>query len=371
MVHVAMLTSQRDYYGGEVHLHDLACGLRDRGHRVSCLVRPGAALAVRLRQDGLVVHELSLGHWYQLRSTGRLRRRLRQLAPDILHTHLPRDYYLGAAASLGLVIGNVGTRHQLLPISLAWLKRPFLGRFRAMIAVSDAVGGGLTASHWPGGRIVTVPNGVPVPTTATPAADARRVLGLAPGAGPYVGCLGRLCPTKGLDTLLRAASLLRDRQPGLTVVLVGDDPTQGNYEQQLRSLASRLGVRTRFCGYHADAARYLRAFDVLAVPSRAEPFGLVTVEALARGVPVIATRAGGSAEIIRDGVDGLLVPPGDPVALAMAIDRLLADHELHAACAAAGPRRVAAAFTIEGQVAATERVYEAVIAGMRPTGGKD
>lgn len=362
-MHVALLSSQRGYYGGEVHLRDLALGLQDRGHQVSCLVRPGSALAGRLRVDGLSVHELALGHWYQWRSTRRLRQHLRQLAPDILHTHLPRDYYLGATASLGLPIANVGTRHQLRPIALAWLKSPFLGRFRAMIAVSDAVRDALAASRWPRDRLVAVPNGVEVPATVMPAAEACRALGLAPAGGPYIGSLGRLCPTKGLDTLLRAASLLPGGRPRVTVVFVGDDPARGTYEQELRSLALRLDVGVRFCGYHADAARYLRAFEVLAVPSRAEPFGLVTAEALARGVPVVATRAGGSAEIIRDGVDGLLVAPDDPEELAVALGRLLADRELHAACAVAGPQRVAAAFTIERQVAATERVYEAVHAG--------
>lgn len=365
-----MLSSQRDYYGGEAHLRDLACGLTARGHRVSCLVRPGSALAVRLRADGLAVHELPLGHWCQLRSTWRLRQRLRRLAPEILHTHLPRDYYLGATASLGLPVANVGTRHQLHSIALPWLKGPFLDRFHAMIAVSAAVHDGLTAGGWPRDRLVTVPNGVRIPTSVMPAAEAWRALGLSPDLGPYVGCLGRLCPSKGHDTLLRAASLLQGRRRRLTVVFVGDDPAQGTYEQRLRSLATRLGVRVRFCGYHADAARYLPAFELLAVPSRAEPFGLVTAEALARGVPVIATHTGGSAEIIRDGVEGLLVAPDDPEALAVALERLLADRELHDLCAAAGPRRVADAFTIERQVAATERVYEAVIAGRSPAAGR-
>lgn len=361
-----MLSSQREYYGGEVHLRDLARGLVARGHRVSCLVRPGTALASRLRADALTVHELPLGHWYQLNWTGGLRRRLRDLAPDLLHTHLPRDYYLGATASLGLPIHNVGTRHQLHPIALSWLKAPFLRRFAAMIAVSDAVRVGLAASGWPADRLVTVPNGVSLSGLEVRPAEARLALGLAPEGGHHVGAMGRLCPTKGLDVLVHAAAVLQARWRDLTLIFVGDDPTGGAYEQQLADLASALGVRARFCGYHADAARFMRAFDVLAVPSRAEPFGLVTAEALARGVPVVATRAGGSGEIIRDGVDGLLVPPADPQALAAALERLLADPALHARCAAAGPQRVASAFSIERQVVDTERVYRSVMAGRRP-----
>ncbi len=362
-MHVALLSSQRAYYGGEVHLRDLACGLSARGHRVSCLVRPGSALANQLQDDGLAVHILSLGHWYELASMLALRRRLRLLAPDILHTHSPRDYYLGASSSLGLAPANVGTRHQLLPINVPRLKRPFLGRFRAMIAVSGAVREGLIASGWPADRLVIVPNGVRPPGPVEPAEALRRELGLAPCDGPFIGFVGRLCPSKGLDTLLWAVSLLRGRWPQLSLVLVGGDPRQGAYQQQLSDLATQLKVRAHFCGYLPHAARLLPAFDLLAVPSQAEPFGLVTLEALARGVPVVATRSGGSREIIRDGEDGLLVPPGDPEALAAAMHLLLIDGPLHAACAASGPVRVASAFTLDRQVAATERVYGLVLSG--------
>ena len=95
-----------------------------------------------------------------------------------------------------------------------------------------------------------------------------------------------------------------------------------------------------FHGYQVEAARFSRAFDVQAVPSAAEPFGLVTLEAMIRRVPVVATVSGGSREIIRDGVDGLLVTPGDPRALAAALAAILADTALAGRLAEAGRRRV-------------------------------
>ncbi len=359
---IAMFSSQMAYYGGEVHLRDLAHGLRERGHEVVGFVRPGSALERRLQTDGHTVHALPLVDWYEPLGMVRLARRLRRLQPDILHTHNPRDYYVAAAATLGTGIRNVGTRHQLRPITWPGLKRPFLDRFSAMIAVSEAVRDGLLASGLPARRLVTVPNGIGTPGAGPPVAELRRELGLPTASGPVVGFVGRLCPSKGPDTLLWAASLLRGRWPGLQVVLVGGDTGDGAYTRRLRELAADLRLQVHFCGYRDGAVRLLRAFDLLAVPSRAEPFGLVTAEALAQAVPVVATRSGGSREVVRHEEDGLLVPPGDPEALAAAVHRLLVDSALRDRCRHAGPRRVAAHFTLQRQVAATEKVYALVLA---------
>lgn len=359
---IAMLSSQMAYYGGEVHLRDLAHGLRERGHELIALVRPGSGLERRLAADGQTVLALPLVDWYEPVGMVGLARLLRRLRPDILHTHNPRDYYISAVATAGTSIRNVGTRHQLRPIAWPRLKRPFLGRFDAMIAVSEAVRDGLLASGVPARRLVTVPNGIGAPEEKIPTAELRRRLGLPRESGPVVGFVGRLCPSKGPDTLLWAASLLRGRWPGLQVVLIGGDAGDGAYSRRLRALAEDLHLHAHFCGYRDHASSLLRAFDLLVVPSRAEPFGLVTAEALARGVPVVVTRSGGSREVVRHEEDGLLVPPDDPEALAAAVHRLLADPALRARCRDAGPRRVAMHFTLERQVAATEQVYSLVLA---------
>ncbi len=263
-------------------------------------------------------------------------------------------------ATAGTSIRNVGTRHQLRPIAWPRLKRPFLGRFDAMIAVSEAVRDGLLASRVPARRLVTVPNGIGAPEARIPTAELRRQLGLPRESGPVVGFVGRLCPSKGPDTLLWAASLLRGRWPGLQVVLIGGDAGDGTYTRRLRALAARPAAPRALLRVPGPGGSLLRAFDLLVVPSRAEPFGLVTAEALARGVPVVATRSGGSREVVRHEEDGLLVPPDDPEGLAAAVHRLLADPALRARCRDAGPRRIAMHFTLERQVAATEQVYAQV-----------
>jgi len=374
-VHVALLSSRRDFYGGEVHFRDLALGLQERGHRVTCLVRPHSALARSLDEDRVGVVRSRLGSALDPVSVAQLAGTLRDLRPDILHTHCPPDYYLAAVASLGSRVCNVATRHQLYPISFLAAKRPLLDRFAAVIAVSEAVRDGLLASGMSARRVVTVLNGIPPceaaaspaspasPTSPSSPTSLRRELGLQPDGGPVIGYVGRLCPQKEPDLLLQAAALLRGRWPGLQIVLVGGDGDGGRYADQLRVLGRRLRLAVRICGYRRDAARLIRAFDVMAVTSRAEPFGLVTLEALARGVPVVATCSGGSREIIRDGREGLLVPPGDPQALAIALSRLLCEHTLRARCEQAGPRRVASCFEHSRQVRNTEKVYRLALAG--------
>jgi glycosyltransferase involved in cell wall biosynthesis len=353
------LSTQRTFYGGEVHLRDLAAGLRARGHDVQAIVRPDSQLVPRLAEVGVPAHPVLLVDWFEPRGMLALRSVLRRLQPDILHTHMPRDYYVAAAGTLGTSVLNVGTRHQLRPIAAPWLKGPFLRRFLAMIAVSDAVRDGLLASGLAPGRVVTVRNGVGEPEPRGNRQALRAELGLPPDGGPVVGFVGRLCPAKGTETLLHAVAVLRRSRPDLRLAIVGDDTDGGAYVLHLEKLAAELDLAdlVSFCGYRADAARFSRAFDVQAVPSQAEPFGLVTLEAMVRGVPVVATAAGGSREIIHDGVDGLLVAPGDPCALAAGLEAVLADAALAGRLAAAGRERVRSSFTLDRQVAATEQVY--------------
>ena len=122
----------------------------------------------------------------------------------------------------------------------------------------------------------------------------------------------------------------------------------------------------RFLGYRPDAATLCAGFDVQAVPSLAEPFGLVVLEAMVRGVPVVASAAGGIPEIVRHGRDGLLVPAGDAAALAAALEQLLADPERRAQLAAEAGRRVRAEFPAVGMIERIETVYRRALRERAP-----
>ena len=138
------------------------------------------------------------------------------------------------------------------------------------------------------------------------------------GDVPVVGFVGRIEPRKGVMDLVEAAPAIR--ADGARVVIVGDDP----YEPDSRYLAQvRAAPDVEQPGWVDDAAGLMRRFDVLVAPSHQEPFGTVLAEAMAVGTPVVATRVGGLAEVVEDGVTGRLVEPGDPAALAAAVHEVL------------------------------------------------
>jgi glycosyltransferase involved in cell wall biosynthesis len=323
------------------------------------VVRPDSRLCRELAARSVPVLPLPLVDWYEPVSVSRLRRWLVREDIQILHTHLPRDYFIAAAATLGTDVANVGSRHQLHPISLPVLKRPFLSRFSAMIAVSRAVRRGLLASAiMEPRRLVTVPNGIEWADVDGRGLDLRRVAGVGSEV-PVVGFVGRLCPGKGVETLLQAVALLKSRWPRFRLFILGDGPGVNDYVRSLQNLAKRLdlGDQTRFFGYVDNAAAACAAFDVQVVSSQAEPFGLVTVEAMAQRVPVVATNTGGSPEIVRDGVEGFLVAPGDAAALARRLDCLLDSPGLRREMGRRGRERVRRRFTLDHMLEATERVY--------------
>ncbi len=360
---IAHLSSMTGFYGGEVCLLNLAAGMLGRGHTVACVVRPESRLRRELTARGVDVLPLPLLDWYEPWSVSRLRRWLIHEDIQILHTHLPRDYFIGAAATLGTEVRNVGSRHQLHHISMPALKRPFMSRFSAMIAVSGAVRQGVVISGvMDSDKVVTVPNGIPLEVDLQ-AAQSLRDTAKVGADTPVVGYVGRLSPGKGLEMLLEATALLVRRWPDLRLFILGDGPGVNGYVKGLEKMTARLGLgrNVRFFGYVDGAATACAAFDAQVVCSRAEPFGLVTVEAMAQGRPVVVTDSGGSPEIVRDGIEGFLVAPDDAATLARRLDCLLDSPGLRREMGRRGRERVRRRFTLDHMLDATEALYMKVL----------
>ena len=363
VMRIVQLSTMAGYYGGEVCVAALARGLAARGHEVSLVTRPHSALADRLEGGPVQIRRRSLVGWWEPWGVASLAAWLRRSGAEILHTHLPRDHYLAACATLGTPVVNVGTRHQLHCFRHRPLKRPFLGRLSAMVAVSNAVARGLKRQDvLDPRRVVVIPNGVEDAAAGAAPIDLRRLAGVSAEA-PVVGAVGRLCPSKGLEVLLRAAAILRPHHPELRILLVGDAPRGSGHAAELSRLAAKLGLggAVVFCGYVPEAERGMADLDVLAVCSAAEPCGLVSLEAMTRGVPVVATTTGGSPELVRDGREGYLVNPGDPTALAARLDRLLRDPELRSELGRRGQERVRRHFALAGMLDATEDLYHRLL----------
>jgi glycosyltransferase involved in cell wall biosynthesis len=173
--------------------------------------------------------------------------------------------------------------------------------------------------------------------------------------------VGRIHPWKGQDVLLHALADPALARAGAVALLAGDALSGTGREERLDALAAQLGVAGRVVrlGFREDLSDVLGAADALVVPSTLpEPLGLVALEGAAAGLPVVASDAGGLPEVVEDGRTGLLVPPGDPAALAAALARLAADPPAAAAMGTAGAAAVAARFTTERMVDELEAVYD-------------
>ncbi len=192
--------------------------------------------------------------------------------------------------------------------------------------------------------------------TAAPAA-LRVALGL--DEGPVFRTVARLSPEKGLDILLEATRLVLVGMPSARLLVVGDGPELA----ALRMRAANLGIdhTVRFLGVRADVAALNQLLDVFVLPSREEACPIALLEAMAGARPVIATRVGGSSELISHDADGVLVRPDDAPALASAVLALLQDAPRRAALGAAAHRTATAQFTLEQMIERTLAVYRRLL----------
>jgi len=198
-----------------------------------------------------------------------------------------------------------------------------------------------------------------------PGVDLRRVdrsqvnpatvAGYRSSASRVIGTVARLATQKAVHVLLDATPLLLQQFPDARVLIVGDGPLRATLEQQ----AKRLGISSAvtFAGYQEDVASAYAAMDVFVLPSRDEGYGIVFLEAMAMGVPVVGTRVIGSTDAVDDGVTGLLVPYADAPALAQAAVRILGDAELCRRLSSTATERVRRSFSREQSVAKVETLY--------------
>jgi glycosyltransferase involved in cell wall biosynthesis len=241
------------------------------------------------------------------------------------------------------------------------IERTYVRGAHRLVACSHSIASMLTACFPPiANRISVVPHGVnldrfqPVSPDSAPVKALRHELGLSEG-DPVVGFIGRLVPQKGLTYLLAAAEVLQIRYPNIRFVIVGDGPLGKEMKAATVSFGNN---RCLFLGERSDVPSLLALFDVLAVPSDWEPFGIVNLEAMAAAKPVVAFDVDGIPEAIVHGKTGLLVPHRDSRALASAIAQLLDDAPLRRRMGAAGRRRVEQSFDVRDMTQAFESLYE-------------
>ena len=334
------------------------------GHRVDviCLFEEGQ-LASEL---DVPIHAARKGGGFDVGAIRRVRARLRERGSAVLHTHNAMAHYYGMLAAIGLPIAcRINTRHNMSGLGGGsrrdWLYRRSLMLTDAVVSVSAAAHADLVASRlMPEARTMAVPNGIPIRGFLPVSRDAHARLAAEVGVAPatrIVGAVGRLHPAKDHANLLRAFRIVAGALPDVVLVIVGG----GALRAELEAFAAEQGIaaRVRFLGDRGDVRDLLRGFDLLAVASRTEGYSVVLVEASAVGLPIVATRVGGNAEIVRDGVSGLIVPPSDPAALAAAMQALLEDPARAARMGEAGREWALS----EGSVETMAQRYDAIYRG--------
>ena len=214
-------------------------------------------------------------------------------------------------------------------------------------------------------KVVEIPNAVDVSKFERPVdiEATRRKWGVGPGER-LIAAVGRLTSQKGFDDLIRAYPAIRKSVPDARLLVMGDGYMRG----ELEALATSEQVRssTTFAGFVSDTdlVDAIKSSDVVAVPSRFEPFGIVALEAMAAGVPVVVSRVGGLAEIVDDAVDGLEVKPNSPASVADGVVRLLSDRAFASRLAAKARDKVKA-YNWESSARRTLEAYEAAIGDSR------
>jgi glycosyltransferase involved in cell wall biosynthesis len=303
----------------------------------------------------------------------RLRRYVARERIQLVHTHMDvADFHGALAARLGGARAVVSTKHapDEFRSRRTWKRPPFLLLERLAYAMDDAVivvSEGLasfleSSEHLPRRKMVILGHGVEFPAAALPRAEERRALRLRP-FDPLLGVVGRLSPEKGHVHLLRALPAIVDAFPGAGLALAGDGPQRRALEEEAR----RLGMeeRVEFLGQRRDVGRFLAALDLFVQPSLYEGFGLSLLEAMAAGLPVVASRVGGIPEIVDDGESGVLVPAGEPGALAAAAIALLRDPGRARVMGETAALRARERHSIATEASRVDALYTRVLKGAR------
>ena len=351
VLHVAKVTG---IAGAENHLLALLPALRALGvdAEVVLLQEPGRPVAQLVRaflNAGVPTFELAINMDLDPWLVGRLARLVRSRGAHAMHTHGVHADLYGRLCLQGLDgVLLLQTRHNDDRFRRLWIMR-LLNQWLArrcvrIVAISDAVREFVCAVEGiPPRKVERIYYGLDAAPAPQNVADLRTELGWA--GAPLIGFVGRLTGQKGVDVLLNAFAIVHRALPTARLLLIGDGPQRA----ALAALAGGLQISAavHFAGWREDARAQMAALNVLAIASRWEGFGLVTLEAMQAGVAVVASRVSALPEIVLDGETGLLVPAANAAKLAAALLALLQDPQRAMQLGENGRLRAAQLFTVK------------------------
>jgi glycosyltransferase involved in cell wall biosynthesis len=356
--------------GVAAHVLGLALGLGDHGYEVELAGPQDAVIWPGVRDAGLPVHILPFRHGFRApqsdaRVFARLVPFLRQHRYDLVHCHSSKAGASGRVAAALAGTPSIYTPHGFAfkaghpLVRVVFLSVEFLlaRGCRQLICVSEDERRLAERRLRSSQRLVVVNNGT---ATCPPGGEADADLSALRGEGPLAAAITVMRPEKGLDVVLAAVPHVLARMPQARLAVVGSGPMEAHYRRVAQPLLD--DPRFRLLSFAPPVERYLRAIDVFVLASDREGLPIGILEAMACGVPQVATAVGGTPEAVSDET-GVLVPPRDPEALAAAIVELLSDPARRERAAAASRRRHLERFTLERMVEQTASVYDRVLAG--------
>lgn len=352
--------------GGQNQLLQLALRLRDRGHRQWILTRPGSPLSERAAASGFEILPHPVPGEIDPRGTWNLHRHIAHVRPDVVHAHDAHTLTLAALAARLSRHRPVVIGHRRVDFHIQWhvfSRWKYSSGADHLIAVSRRVKKILVEDGVPAERVTVVHSGIDLETPPPPPGPGLRERVGAPPGTPLIVTISTVADYKDHPTLIEAATRLDDRQPAAHWVVCGE----GRLLDAMREEVRRRGLsdRVHYLGFVPGARGLLPEASVFVLSSKTEGLGTSVLDAMAAGIPVAATRAGGIPEMIEHETNGLLSSVGDADALAGAVGRLLDDPTL-ARRLADEARVTVADFDILRTVEATERVYRETLARRRP-----
>jgi glycosyltransferase involved in cell wall biosynthesis len=332
---------------------------------IACLRRDGPLLQI-LRPEMPVHLYPPSGSFYNrhsLLSQFRFAKDIRKRRIDIVHTYgwYPNVFAIPPArlAWRPKIIASIRDAGAYLTRSKIRALKVACSLADAVIANSVAGRDWLLAQGMKEDKVEVIRNGVAVPRQpSAKRAGVRREFGI-PDDVPLCACIGRVVSGKGIDFYLHAARILADQGREVRFLMIGAISVEANYRSEMEVLARRLNLEDRviFTGQRQDVGQILREVDIVVHPSLTEGLSNVILEAMAAGLPVVATRVGGNPELVLDGRTGLLVSPENAAETAAAIVRLLDNPGMARAFGETGRQRIIQEFSIERMLRQTQELY--------------
>lgn len=364
-----------EFGGGERTFLQLIEEMPKERFRINVATSQHGIFSKILSDAGIAANHLDLSKRVNFKNIQELRRLIKINRIDIIHSQGGRADFYARMSGRSLrpkikVVSTIATPVERYDVNLLRksiycffdrLSERYVDRF---LVVSEALRKIMIDGHKvTPDKVIRVYNGIELNEYCPNASDrSSRHIRNEYGIGAtdvLIGAIGRLVWQKGFEYLIRSLPEIAKTHPDIKVIFVGDGPFRGNLEK----LRRQLGIEDKaiFTGYRSDIKGILSAIDIKVIPSLAEGFPMVTLEAMAMEKPIVATCIDGITEQITDGVEGILVPPRDPIALAAAINAIIENKDLARSLGSAARKRVEREFTVEKMIDETEKVYRSLL----------